>query len=144
MALINDKDSNVLHALWEIQDVRNIHRTGSRVICEPPVTTTDDDYVICARSEAVAHALLSLGFRETTASGENYMLSPTIWRFFRLEHINIILTCDTTAYGRFYLATCIAADLNLTEKGDRVALFHRLVDAPEQAEREAAKQGLLL
>lgn len=129
--------------------LRALH-TGSRVICNPPVMDTDDDYLLLIEAGhqwRIIEALLQEGFirggsLETTES-HPLMMSPDyeyrdmgevfqsykktthdIFGFAPPYTLNIILTADESYFDNFYYATVAAKRLNLLNKADRVALFN--------------------
>ncbi len=113
----------------EIKDIAlKISATGSRVICLPPPTNTDEDYLVLAKL-GEPHEILekfdSLGY---IADGdEAYEMLCEFetggWCSFRKNHINYIVTQNSDFYDKFVLATEIAKRLNLLDKEDRIKLF---------------------
>ncbi len=103
--------------------------TGSMVICNPPVTNTDEDYVILVSSfvakQDLIDTLVADGFQldgSYNALGE--LSSRGGWASFKNpDKVNYIVTYDVEFYNRFVLATEIATEMNLTSKEDRKKLF---------------------
>jgi hypothetical protein len=103
--------------------------TGSSVICNPPVTTTDEDYVVLINSSTdkveLIDSLVAEGFQldgSYNALGE--LSSRGGWASLKNSaNVNYIVTYDEELYNRFVLATKIATEMNLTAKEDRVKLF---------------------
>lgn len=99
--------------------------TGSAYICDPPVTNTDEDYVLLVENVVnTCDHLIRLGFTHCS-------------RYPNLEHkfvalrkgaINFIITADEVYYIRYVAATDLAKRLNLTNKSDRINLFHVILD----------------
>lgn len=54
-------------------------------------------------------------FLDTTKTG--------VFRSWKKDDLNLILTCSTEYYDNFYKATKLASRLNLLDKSDRIALF---------------------
>lgn len=98
--------------------------SGSRVICDPAPTDTDEDWAVLsinrARRDELIKALLEDGFE---ADGKDYGDGTTNFRSFRKDSLNIIVIFNTQEYARFALATRIATALNLVNKADRITLF---------------------
>lgn len=99
-------------------------RTGSRVICSPPVLDTDDDYVVY-RDAKTEEQLLGAGFVKT--SPESYGERPN-FIMFRKGDVNVITTADGDSYNKWLFATRIAKALKLNRKEDRIVLFQAIVD----------------
>lgn len=94
-------------------------QTGSSYICNPPVTTTDIDFVIFSDDiEKLGVWCERNGFQ--TNFGD-YALEE--FRSYKRGVINLIITADSTFYRRFVKATQLAKELNLLDKQQRVALF---------------------
>lgn len=109
--------------------------TGSRYICDPAPTDTDEDYV-CLADATTDLALLAAGFEQTTEVGA-YVEMPEFFAW-RCGEFNVITTESGEFYRLFVEATEEAKRLNLTSKVDRVALFQRvLYNEPASAERAA-------
>lgn len=105
--------------------------TGSRVICNPPVLDTDEDWAILAEhttwgpaNKALYDKLTELGF---TLEGDKYKDAST-FNSYRLFNINLIVFRDKREFDKYKLATNIATVLNLTKKEDRVHLFQMIRD----------------
>lgn len=98
--------------------------TGSRVICNPAPTDTDEDYIAFVSDDAKARAELEgLGYK-LEGMPEFYTGNDNGgFRSYRKGAVNLITTPDYDFYRLFKTATALAARLNLTDKGDRIALF---------------------
>lgn len=97
---------------------------GSRFICIPTPTDTDEDYIIFGDVEAVETALLQAKFSMTTDPGYGGGTWMTTWR---LDEYNIVVTDNETFYDRFAAATLLAKHRNLLNKDDRVKLHKRIL-----------------
>lgn len=112
--------------------------TGSRVICDPAPTDTDEDYVCLAGTETYS-ALQAAGF-VTAADFEQYAEMPDFVAY-RLEHFNVIVTDNADFYSRFVAATDEAKQLNLTIKIERIALFQRVLYGNDMGVASATAEG---
>lgn len=100
------------------------HPTGSRYICNPPPTDTDEDTVVLA-SPGYEEALLKNGFKSSTNELEYDTLGAFVsWR---KGDENFIVTTNKQFYDNFVKATKLAKNLNLLKKEDRVILFQALL-----------------
>lgn len=114
--------------LWD-----GIYQTGSSVICDPPVTDTDIDYVIYTNEEVKLDTFLKCeGFTKSYADEEEYDLEEEGFTCYRRENINLIIINERSWYRKWVLATKVARKLNLKVKADRVMLFRAILygDAP--------------
>lgn len=100
--------------------------TGSRHICHPPVTDTDEDHVVLVLNlEDAANRLEKDGWiinRDDPAYqyGEN---NEVEFVTARKEHLNLIIYDQYAGYSAFVAATEVARLLNLTNKEHRITLF---------------------
>lgn len=100
--------------------------TGSRIICNPPVTTTDLDVVILVPTEQweqVVDRLQREGWRlgGSRVPGSN-------WASLKKDYLNFLVTGDSEWYFKMELATKVATKLNLVNKQDRILVFHSIVE----------------
>lgn len=110
---------NIPQDLWD-----GIYQTGSSVICNPPVTDTDIDYVIYTNEEVKLDTFLKCeGFTKSCADEEEYDLEEEGFTCYRRENINLIIVNERRWYRKWVLATKVARKLNLKVKADRVMLF---------------------
>ena len=102
--------------------------TGSRVICDPAPSDTDEDFIaFVACDEAAQSALVDLGY-VLEGSPEFYTGNDVGgFRSFRKGDVNLITTPDENFYQKFQMATELAARFNLLDKGDRIALFQAIL-----------------
>lgn len=103
--------------------------TGSRYICNPPVLTTDEDYLFLMK-EGVEDLLEQEGF-STNYDTDFYQDVPFFYSY-RKGPINLIVTHDKEFYDKFKEATEEAKRLNLLKKEDRVALFQKRLYGSEE------------
>ena len=100
-----------------------IYATGSAVICNPPVTNTDKDFIICAINPGnLIEFLDHNGFKISHNEGYDFNPDSGITCLRRLN-INLVVTGDYEFYLKFVNATILAKKLNLLEKSQRIALF---------------------
>lgn len=98
--------------------------TGSRYICDPPVTGTDKDTVVLVK-RGYEKSFDSDGFTPQTTRIEYESIGEFVsWR--RGDE-NLIATTDEGFYNRFVKATEMAKKANLLKKQDRIDLFQRIL-----------------
>lgn len=116
--------------MFEIVDipehlVEKFHRTGSSVICSPPVLDTDIDYVILVDDKEEIRCILEdKGWK--ICGKEAYYNPDNDFIAFRKENLNYIIVNDVPTYDRWEAATLLATKRNLLDKADRVALFKNI------------------
>ena len=103
-------------------------QSGSRVICNPPVMDTDDDWVVLVKDQVDFFSYLA---------GEDDWSLPEMYgdgleetsRFqaTRKGDTNLIVTDGPMFFNLFVAATRAAKHLNLLKKSDRVALFQAVL-----------------
>jgi hypothetical protein len=103
--------------------------TGSRFVCDPPVTDTDVDYVVLVG--AITEALGDLQWNdwntnEPDDSYEHQGNREVPFATARKGNINLIIYEDVKGYEAFTHATAICALLNLTDKWERKMLFRAI------------------
>ena len=107
--------------------------TGSRYICNPPVITTDVDFVLFVEDIQAAYKQLretswKIGGEENATYGE-----PEVDGWFSAkktingEVVNYIVVSDQDQFSKWVTATELAKKLNLLKKDDRIALFEVVV-----------------
>lgn len=107
-----------------VKHVKAFSPTGSRVICTPPPTDTDEDWICFHPQHSKAMvALESNGFR-SEGNPQFYTGNDRgSFRSLRKGEVNLILTDEREFYDLFVSATELARRFNLTRKSDRIALF---------------------
>lgn len=112
---------------YEIQ----VRYTGSHYICNPPVETTDIDYIIYCKPEdwnSVITKTRSLGFTAQASYFSEYSESAkTQFISFKKDKLNYIITPHDEYFDKFVNATELAKRLNLLEKEARIELFHFVI-----------------
>lgn len=116
-----------LHVLGYIQ-------TGSRVICNPPVMDTDEDWVLLGTSPKGTDAeLIKLGYDKTSPDsykddGSAPFASFNQFSAFRRRDSdeNLIVVYNSHVFTQWKVATQLAKRFNLTDKEDRIALFRAI------------------
>lgn len=99
-------------------------QTGSSVICDPPVTDTDIDFVIYTKNlDRLSTWLINEGFKKT--SKDEYEIEDLQNQFccFRLHVVNLIVVSDKEIFNKWVEATTLAKRLNLRIKQQRIELF---------------------
>jgi hypothetical protein len=102
--------------------IEGIQATGSRVICNPPVLDTDEDYVVLTK-DIHAFMLKAKADGFTSSAREEYEFHDTDFMCFRKGELNLIVTTSLDFYTRWKLATLLATRFNLLVKQDRRDLF---------------------
>ena len=105
----------------------SVFKTGSSVICSPPVTNTDEDYMFYTEdmNKFTAHLLVN----DWKPCGEDYEGADTgLFRALRKGKLNYIITDSQSYYDKFYEATKLATKLNLLQKEQRIALFSYIIN----------------
>lgn len=121
MSLINY--IQIPNHLW-----KNIYQTGSSVICDPPVTNTDIDFVIYYNNHELPAWLYEKGFTCSSKDREEYELAESSSMLcLRKDNINLILVDDYIFYQRWVRATILAKQFNLIKKYDRISLFNAIL-----------------
>lgn len=99
-------------------------RTGSRVICNPPVMNTDADFVVLCDSQRGHERIEEAGFINTSEDhGDDYGARDAPFTTYRCGEVNLIVTDAEWFFTNWCGATDIAKRLNLLDKADRIALF---------------------
>lgn len=102
--------------------------TGSRYICNPAPTDTDNDTLILVNGYYdYPEMLLNDGWEDC---GKEYDM-PGDFMAFRKGEENYIITEDPDYFLSYIKATEGAKALNLLKKEDRISLFHAVLNAPE-------------
>lgn len=123
---------------WFSENGAEIVPVGSRVTCNPPVTDTDEDYLIFASEDVLQKWLaesLKLGF-DLDDRSKHYRVEDNDFNSWRgPENVNLIVTASRQFFNRFVCATSIAKQFNLRTKADRVTLFQGVLygNAPQLA-----------
>ena len=113
-----------------------IFRTGSRVICSPAPTDTDDDYLVLANSYWCAFDIYDhledLGYTYNSGEDSAYDNMGSFddeegFMSFKKGEVNYIITPSKEFFTKFGLATLAAKEQNLLNKADRIALFRKFL-----------------
>lgn len=107
--------------------------TGSRVICTPPVLTTDNDWLVFVPDELQDIAINFLIDAGATYSEDQEKYPDGVC--FHYGDVNPILLWDHKTFYRWVVATYWANKLNLTLKADRILFFQSLVDENAQIDQ---------
>lgn len=114
----------------------SVYPTGSRVICSPAPTDTDEDFVVLLNQKLEVFEFVELmsdkGYE--CDGGEVYDILCELedecgWASFRSEDgkTNYIVTYNEAFYNRFVFATDVAKSMNLLVKEDRKKLFQYIL-----------------
>mgnify|MGYP006935486336 CR=1 FL=1 len=108
--------------------VAAIEPTGSRVICNPAPTDTDEDWLVLLRPDiSLKFFEQQMKFEGYDGSSELYDLDETIFCSLRKEEENLIATNNQEFFDKMVLATAVAKQLNVLEKHNRIMLFNAIV-----------------
>ena len=114
--------TDALELIRKTRGVIDSARAGSRVICRPAPTNTDDDYVVLVRCVSACEIADTWNCHATF---DDYPQGDFV--SFRKGAVNAILTQSAGFYERFCLATTVARHFNLREKRDRITLFRAIL-----------------
>jgi hypothetical protein len=100
---------------------KKIEHVGSRVVCNPAPTDTDDDWLCLVENESLFNKeLQDTGWSPCAQYGT---LSKNQFMAWRKGHLNIIATKREKFFDDFCLATEVCKSLNLLNKDDRIKVF---------------------
>lgn len=103
---------------------KSYQMTGSRYICDPAPSDTDEDYIALVSLNRIPQ-FINAGFDLNTDT-ELYDDCPDFYAF-RAGEFNIIIVAEPEMYRRWVDATEQAKALNLLAKPDRIALFQKVL-----------------
>ena len=95
-------------------------RTGSREICSPPPLDTDVDFVILDLKGDTQFD--RNGFLQTTQEDRD-QYGQADFMAYRRGEVNLIVVSDWSSFKAWKAATASAKQMNLLDKGKRIALF---------------------
>lgn len=99
-------------------------RTGSREICDPPVLTTDVDWVVLIEDDPhklKVTALMLLAGLGAKPGKEGY--EPDSANLY-VGDVNVIVLSTKEQFAKWYVATAAAKQMNLLLRSDRVDVFN--------------------
>lgn len=99
-------------------------RTGSREICDPPVLTTDADWVVLIEDDPLkvkVCALMMMTGLAAKSVKEGY--EPDSANLC-VGDVNVIVLSTKEQFAKWYVATAAAKQMNLLLRSDRVDLFN--------------------
>lgn len=106
------------------------HPTGSNYICNPPVTTTDIDFV-CLLNEGDLKVAKAFAIADGwELCGKDY--APGDFLAFRKDKLNYICVDKEEIYNKWIAATEEAKSLNLLNKEDRIKCFEKHLGVKEK------------
>lgn len=100
----------------------NTYRTGSSVICDPPVLDTDIDVLVYQQAMPISR-LGDLLVHHFGATECHKVYQQSEFLSLRLGKVNLLLCKDESYYKAKCLATDYAKRLNLLDKAERVQFF---------------------
>lgn len=102
------------------------NKTGSRYICNPPVTNTDEDYILLVVTDpSICDWFTNQKFVASVNDAYTHMKKDGFISY-RRDHINLIATNSRNFYDNFVKATELAKEFNLTDKKHRIMLFEAM------------------
>ena len=101
---------------------------GSRIVCNPAPTDTDEDWIVLAQNLYVDRTLVKLGFCRSDWEYSHEAHGQPIHAYRGNGNLNIVVTTDREFFRRTMEATRLARRFNLLDKSDRVALHEVVVD----------------
>lgn len=113
--------------------------TGSSYTCDPPVRTTDEDWLLLTAQSSSLDKLEELLAQDgwsrcAEADEELYRLDPDYgktWTALRKGHYNIMVTEDVSWYMRACAATELCKRMNVQLKDNRKMLFRCVRDGAD-------------
>lgn len=121
--------------------IKAIAHTGSREICNPAPTDTDDDWLVLIAPEDKEHFIEWFRWTHDEAATMDWELGGSIiegreseFTSLKKGEFNIIMTTDPTYFKYFEAATSVAKKLNLLNKEDRIALFAAVMEGKKYEE----------
>lgn len=108
-----------------------IFPTGSRIICQPPVLNTDEDWYVLVENYSKFDALLDMDYTSPEKSKEEYPeMDGDDFKTYRKDEINLIVTEDRKFFLDGYLATCLCQGINAFHKDLRINIFQHFRCCP--------------
>lgn len=105
--------------------------TGSRVICSPAPTDTDEDWAVLLSGTAKDNQTFLDQLKKDGWKHEGDDRYPdTNFFSWRKGELNLILFTSAYEYSQYRHSTHIATALNLLEKEDRITLFTMMRNRP--------------
>ena len=101
---------------------------GSRIVCNPAPTDTDEDWIVLAQNPYVDQTLVKLGFRRSDREYSHEAHGHPTHVYRGNGNLNIVVTTDREFFRRTMEATRLARRFNLLDKSDRAALHEVVVD----------------
>ena len=109
----------------------SIHPAGSRYVCDPPVLTTDVDFLVYHTNQSIAERLTMAGFVMSDFTSYRTNLKITNFSAWRKGKLNLIVTNNLNYAETFQTATYLCKLHNVTNKNDRVYI-HEMLRGEEQ------------
>lgn len=105
---------------------------GSRVTCDPPPTTGDQDILVLSWFKRFPTIMTTNGWvlggsTPANTAGGHRATSSSVFESYTQGPLNIIVTPDPDFYGKFMAATRVAQCLNLLDKQNRIMLFQAVL-----------------
>lgn len=110
--------------------VYNGFHGGSRVMCRPAPTDTDDDYVLLLHGDL---DMINLGFKladdgwRLGGSGAIHNHGVNVFQSWKKGELNVIITHNLEWFSKMRTATKVCAVLNEMDKARRIMIFQAVV-----------------
>ena len=104
--------------------------TGSRAICIPAPTDTDEDWVVLVThlwNNPILASLYKDGWKDDGSRPKHPKGYGEQFISYKKDELNLIVTDSFDFFQRFKRATALAKLLNLVEKKDRILLFDEIL-----------------
>ena len=115
--------------IWKLLNnyIVDLFPTGSRVICNPPVLNTDEDWILLIEEKNILKSIKILNASNYYEGGSEIQMLAREQHNYSFKHydngLNLIITVNRTYFNSFKQATILATKLNLVDKQDRIKLF---------------------
>lgn len=111
---------------WIVLSCKKIEPVGSRIVCNPPPTDTDQDWLCLLHKNINQSDFLGVLQGQGWQIGGSMPLGSD-WTSVRLGEDNLILTKSIIYFDGFMKATAICKEKNLLDKKDRIAVFDKIL-----------------
>jgi len=95
---------------------------GSRVVCDPAPTNTDEDFLVLDLDKSVSDWLSENGWQYGGS-----LHSEDTFASFKKGDVNVICAWTEKEYNSFMLATNVCRELNLTMKHHRIIVHDAIM-----------------
>lgn len=115
---------------WIVLSCKRVEPVGSRIVCNPPPTDTDQDWLCLLHDnityDAICDPLAEEGWIRGGSTTAIYGSKPKFYSWTMGED-NIILTKDEEYFSKYLEATAICKEKNLLDKKERIKVFKKIL-----------------